>query len=178
MMVAYEKATAVDPFVMPNYERTPTDPNGAAHLTPRPAQPVSATARWRALLRAPRALAVLYIIKLLFSFAHFSASIVLTLWLSAELGLSDSNAGWAYGAAGLFATLWGVLCGALIDRAGVRRSLLAGSCAATLARVALLRTQTPATACVVLWVLMPLADALGIPVSVHTPIFLAFARIN
>lgn len=123
--------------------------------------------QWRQLFRAPRALFVIYLIKVLLSYAHFSASLILVLWLSNEMGYSDTRAGMIFGFTGLFATVIGVLCGVLIDRTGVKRSLGLGTALAALARIALIKAsamKSPALSLFTLWFVMPLADSLGIPV--------------
>ena len=66
-------------------------------------------------------------LKLLESFAHFSLSYVLVLYLSEEFGYSDQSAGWVYGFFGMLITIYGVLVGFLIDRLGVRLALMLGS---------------------------------------------------
>lgn len=69
-----------------------------------------------------------------------------------------------FGVTGLFGTVWGVVAGAWIDKAGVRRSLILGTLLAAAARAALVRVRGKTAALVVLWLVHPLADALGIPV--------------
>jgi hypothetical protein len=49
--------------------------------------------QWRALIEAPRELFVVYVIKRLTSYAYFVTSLILTVYLSEEFGLSDSTAG-------------------------------------------------------------------------------------
>lgn len=123
--------------------------------------------QWRQLFRAPRALFVIYAVKVLLSYAHFTASLILVLWLSNEMGYSDTRAGMIFGFTGLFATVIGVLCGVLIDRTGVKRSLGLGTLLAALARILLIKASaanSPALTLFTLWFVMPLADSLGIPV--------------
>ena len=76
---------------------------------------------------APRELWILFLLKLLESFAHFSLSYVLVLYLSEEFGYSDQSAGWVYGFFGMLISIYGVLVGFLIDRLGVRLALMLGS---------------------------------------------------
>ena len=78
---------------------------------------------------APRELWILFLLKLLESFAHFSLSYVLVLYLSEEFGYSDQSAGWVYGFFGMLISIYGVLVGFLIDRLGVRSRGESTTCA-------------------------------------------------
>lgn len=116
------------------------------------------------LAEAPRDLWLVYLLKLLASFAYFSSSLTLTLYLTAELKLGDVAAGLHYGGYGVASTVYGVAGGAAIDRLGVRASLLVGSVFATVARAGLGLTHSRAVALTLLYTLLPAADALGVPV--------------
>jgi dipeptide/tripeptide permease len=121
-------------------------------------------ARYAPLRTAPRELWLIYVLKLLESYGYFSFSIILVLFLSEEFELSDSAAGWAYGAFGMLTTVYGLCVGILVDNLGVRRSLLLGSSLLVLARTMALVTTSITTIYVVLFLVMPLGTALGIPV--------------
>ncbi|GAB0494900.1 hypothetical protein MMPV_006197 [Pyropia vietnamensis] len=116
------------------------------------------------LAEAPRDLWLVYILKLLASFAYFSSSLTLTLYLTDELKLGDVAAGLHYGGYGVASTVYGVAGGAAIDRLGVRASLLLGAFLATLARAGLGLTHSRAVALTLLYTVLPAADALGVPV--------------
>lgn len=118
----------------------------------------------RAISRAPRELWIIYALKLLSSYAYFSFSLILTLYLSSELGFSDSSAGLIYGSYGLLSTVYGFLTGWLIDRLGVRRSLLLGALLGTAARVLLALSTSGAFVVGLLTTVLPLSECLGIPV--------------
>ena len=62
---------------------------------------------------------ILYLLKLLESFAYFSLSYVLVLYLSEEFGYSDVAAGWVYGFFGMLISVYGVLVGFIIDQLGL-----------------------------------------------------------
>ncbi|OSX72846.1 hypothetical protein BU14_0400s0005 [Porphyra umbilicalis] len=113
---------------------------------------------------APRDLWLVYLLKLLASFAYFSSSLTMTLYLSDEFDFSDIAAGLHYGGYGVASTLYGVAGGAVIDRLGVRSSLLVGAGVATVARGVLGVTRDRTTALVLLYTLLPASDALGVPV--------------
>ena len=91
---------------------------------------------------APRELWILYVLKLLESFAYFSLSYVLVLYLSEEFGYSDQGAGWLYGFFGMLISLYGVFVGFIIDQLGVKRSLArAASSSHCVARQSRARTR-------------------------------------
>lgn len=156
------------PFEPDDGEETPASPKSSDAPPPSPSRrkraPPSTVAQWSALLRAPSELWWVYVVKLLFSYAHFSTGILLTLWLSSALGLSDAAAGFAYGLGGLCATLWGVVGGAFVDRAGVARALKLGCLLAVVARGLLISWPSIPAAVIALALVLPLADSLGIPV--------------
>lgn len=96
-----------------------------------------------ALSGAPRELWLCYFLKGLASFAYFSMSINLTIYLSEEFDYSDSQAGWLYGMWGVLISAYGVLSGPLIDRLGVRWSLALGAVIACVRRRILPRLRRP-----------------------------------
>ena len=57
------------------------------------------------------------------SYGYFSTSLMLTLLLSEDFGLSDSTAGWYYGAFGTLTSIYGFAMGFVIDNLGVRLRL-------------------------------------------------------
>ena len=113
---------------------------------------------------APRELWILYLLKLLESFAYFSLSYVLVLYLSEEFGYSDQGAGWVYGFFGMLISLYGVLVGFIIDQLGVKRSLVFGSVLLLIARFILAWTRSNAVLELMLLVVLPIGEAFGVPV--------------
>jgi len=116
------------------------------------------------LVAAPRELWILYVLKLLESFAYFSLSYVLVLYLSEEFGYSDQAAGWVYGFFGMLISLYGVLVGFVIDQLGVKRSLVLGSVLLLIARFIIAWTRSNAVLELMLLVLLPVGEAFGVPV--------------
>ena len=113
---------------------------------------------------APRELWILFLLKLLESFAHFSLSYVLVLYLSEEFGYSDQSAGWVYGFFGMLISIYGVLVGFLIDRLGVRLALMLGSFLLLGGRLGVAVTHDEAVLEALLLCVLPLGEALGVPV--------------
>lgn len=118
----------------------------------------------RQLDHAPRELWLIFGVKFLTSYAYFSLSIVLTIFLTDEFGLSDSKAGWAYGAYGVMSTLFGLMCGWLIDFLGVRASLLLGAVIGAISRFIMSVTSSRNLALLMLFTVLPFAESLGIPI--------------
>lgn len=118
----------------------------------------------RMLSEAPRELWLIFALKFLSSYAYFSLSLVLTIFLTDEFGMSDTAAGWAYGAYGVMSTFFGLLCGWFIDYLGVRASLLIGALVGAFSRFVIALTLSRRTAVLILYTLLPFAECLGIPI--------------
>lgn len=118
----------------------------------------------RLITEAPRELWLIFALKFLTSYAYFSLSLVLTMFLSDEFGMSDTSAGWAYGAYGVMSTFFGLLCGWFIDYLGVRASLLVGAIVGAFSRFVMALTTSKKTAVLMLYTLLPFAECLGIPI--------------
>ena len=112
----------------------------------------------------PRALLFTYLLKILHSFSYFSLSLNIVLFLSDEHGFSDSEAGWAYGLVGFLVAVYGLATGYLVDGVGVRTSFLAGAAIAMTGRLMLACTRSVLLLRPGLFVLVPLGEALGVPV--------------
>lgn len=144
--------------------------------------------QWHALIDAPRELFVVYllrpilnsntdpfrlytnngrsryVIKWLTSYSYFVTSLILTVFLSEEFGLSDSSAGFHYGLFGTLITIYGFFMGFVIDNLGVRLSLLLGGALMLVARMVLALTKDVFIMRLMLFGALPIGEALGIPV--------------
>jgi len=120
--------------------------------------------KWKALQNAPRELWIIYFMKFLSSYSYFSFSLVMTLFLTEEFGISDQNAGWMYGMYGVMSTVFGVACGWLIDWMGVRMSLAVGALIGTATRLALAFSTSKFVTVMMLATALPFAESLGIPI--------------
>lgn len=118
----------------------------------------------RALRLAPRELWLVFFLKLTGSLAYFACSIVFVRFLKEDFGASDSEAGTWYGIWGLLASLMALVCGPLIDRMRIRKSLVLGSLLGALSCVVLALSHTYTWAKLVLCTTLPFSTALGIPV--------------
>ncbi len=95
---------------------------------------------------------------------YFVTSLILTVFLSEEFGLSDSTAGFHYGLFGTLITIYGFFMGFVIDNLGVRLSLLTGGALMLVARVVLALTEDVFIMRLMLFGALPAGEALGIPV--------------
>eukprot|EP00178_Gracilaria_changii_P016723 TRINITY_DN48035_c0_g1_i1.p1 TRINITY_DN48035_c0_g1~~TRINITY_DN48035_c0_g1_i1.p1 ORF type:complete len:695 (-),score=78.04 TRINITY_DN48035_c0_g1_i1:288-2372(-) len=139
-------------------------PSVSGTFAPIKAKLVRLMVHVRQLEEAPRELWLIFAMKFLSSYAYFSLSLVLTLFLTDEFGMSDTAAGWAYGAYGVMSTFFGLLCGWFIDYLGVRVSLLVGALIGALSRFIMAVTLSQHTAVLMLYSFLPFAECLGIPI--------------
>lgn len=120
--------------------------------------------RLLALRQCPRELWLVYALKVLESFAYFSASLNLSLYLTRVFGYSDLEAGMLYSAWGVTSGVIGLVIGPLIDWLGVRTSLLVGGSCLTLGRVMFAAATDRPQLYVSLFFLQSVGMTLGIPV--------------
>ena len=119
---------------------------------------------FHSLSNSPPELYKAYILKFLDSYAYFSFSLVFTIFLSQDFGLSDVEAGTIYGAWGALITVFGLFTGTIIDRLGVAKSLRIGFVLSFITRVMLLLCTSKNVLLFCTLVSLPLANCLGIPV--------------
>lgn len=112
---------------------------------------------------SPRELWIIYVALFLESFSYFSTSLILTSFLTDEFGLSDSEAGFSYGVFGTLVSVCSILVGALVDKFGVRRSLIFSSLLLVLARVLIAIAKDARMALGILYTILPLGIAIGSP---------------
>lgn len=113
---------------------------------------------------APRELWIIYSLKFYSSYSYFALSLTLTLFLSESFGLSDTEAGWAYGTFGMLTTVSGFFCGWVIDLLGVRLSLIIGSVLGVISRLMLAFTSSKTLALGILFSILPFSESMGIPI--------------
>lgn len=128
------------------------------------AQRARVLAGFRSLSRAPPELRKAYLLKFLDSYAYFSFSVIFTIFLSDDFGMSDVAAGAAYGAWGALVTVYGLVAGPVIDNLGVAKSLRIGFVLSLLSRLAIFMCTSRAALLFCVLVSLPFANCLGIPV--------------
>lgn len=104
------------------------------------------------------------LVKMLGSTAYFAGSIVLVPFLRDEFGYSDTEAGNLYGVWGFLTSVFGIVCGPVIDYLGVRRSLITGALFGVVGGIVLALARSRSWALLSVCLLMPLSTSLGIPV--------------
>jgi len=119
---------------------------------------------FRSLSSSPPELYKAYILKFLDSYAYFSFSLVFTLFLSEDFGMSDIEAGTIYGAWGALITIFGLFTGTIIDKLGVAKCLRIGFILSFITRVMLFTCTSKHVLLFCTLVSLPLANCLGIPV--------------
>ena len=119
--------------------------------------------RFAALLISPRELWLVYVLKFLESFAYFASSLNLALFLTKAFSFTDLEAGALYSAWGVATGLVGFAAGPIIDRLGVRPSLIVGGCILTFGRALFATATTRSQLYVSLFVLQPIGMNLAIP---------------
>jgi POT family proton-dependent oligopeptide transporter len=119
---------------------------------------------FRSLSTAPPELYKAYILKFLDSYAYFSFSLIFTLFLSQDFGMSDVEAGTIYGAWGALITVFGLFTGTIIDRLGVAKCLRIGFILSFITRIMLFTCTSKNVLLFCTLVSLPLANCLGIPV--------------
>jgi MFS family permease len=132
--------------------------------------PSSFLAKFLVLKGAVRELWIIFGAKLLAILAYGIMNSTLVLWLSSDLGYSDTRAGFIVTAWSTAMTLFTVLVGSLVDAIGLRKAFLLGFCVCIFSRAML-------TFCTVKWLVLPaglLPLALG--EALMTPVMVAAVR--
>lgn len=123
------------------------------------------SAKFGQLMECPREIWFIYGLKFLEATAYFSASFILVKFLSEEVGMSDVDAGWVYGAWGMMVSVFGMMLGFAVDNLGVRKSLIAGGLILFISRLTMMFGTTQTVILAVLLVVYPLGAAFAIPVQ-------------
>lgn len=122
------------------------------------------TSGFQSLQSSPSELWKAYLLKFLDSYAYFSFSLIFTIFLSHEFGMSDVRAGTIYGAWGALITVFGLVTGTIIDNLGVAKCLRIGFSLSFLTRLTLFFCTSETVLLFCTLVALPLANCLGIPV--------------
>lgn len=134
-------------------------------MKPAAGQPTTTWGRLKELVHVvPRELWLVYGLKVMESFAYFASSLNLTPLLTERFGMTDLEAGAAYSAWGVTAGVVGMAAGPLIDRLGVRRSLVVGGTLLAAGRLLFAVATTRSQAYLALFFLQSLGMTLAIPV--------------
>eukprot|EP00928_Gymnodinium_smaydae_P043019 TRINITY_DN28911_c0_g2_i1.p1 TRINITY_DN28911_c0_g2~~TRINITY_DN28911_c0_g2_i1.p1 ORF type:complete len:708 (+),score=127.57 TRINITY_DN28911_c0_g2_i1:104-2227(+) len=113
---------------------------------------------------APREMFIIISMKFAEIAAYYGGAYIYTNFMSEELGMTDQEAGNLYAAYGFISTFLGLGAGIVIDKLGVRKSLLIGTIASTIARFAHVLMTSKFAACFISLTFFPLGGAFGVPV--------------
>mmetsp|Transcript_33402 Transcript_33402/g.92266 ORF Transcript_33402/g.92266 Transcript_33402/m.92266 type:complete len:676 (-) Transcript_33402:141-2168(-) len=113
---------------------------------------------------APRELFIIISMKFAEIAGYYGGAYIYTNYMTEELGMTDSEAGNLYAAYGFISTFLGLGAGVVIDKLGVRKSLLIGTTASALARFTTGLATTKFWATFISLTLFPLGGAFGVPV--------------
>jgi MFS family permease len=116
------------------------------------------------LSNSPSELWKAYLLKFLDSYAYFSFSLIFTLFLSDDFGMTDIQAGTVYGAWGALITVFGLFTGTVIDNLGVAKCLRIGFVLSFVTRVVIFACTSREVLLVCLLITLPFSNCLGIPV--------------
>ena len=103
------------------------------------------------------------VLKFTESFTYFALSQILVIYLRSEYGLTDIEAGFAYGSWGFMISAWSILMSCVNDSLGIRRALLVGFSLEIVGNFLLAFARTRALAYLSLFGILPLGSCLGIP---------------
>ncbi len=120
--------------------------------------------RFTVLRGAPRELWVIYVAKLLEIISYGLMSMTVTLWLSSDLGLTDTAAGDTVAIWSTLITLVTLLVGSLVDSIGIRRSFLLGFIVCLLTRGIIFSTTIKWLAIPFGLMVMAVGEAMMVPV--------------
>lgn len=120
-------------------------------------------ASFASLEHSPRELYVNFFLHFCDSYSYFALSQILVMYLHNNFGVSDLQAGAAYGMWGAAITFWGFVMGCFNDRMGIRRSLLTGFTISLLSNFMIAVTTSKTVVLFVLFCLLPIGNCMGIP---------------
>lgn len=143
----------------PSLESIPSHPPLSTILK---SQYLKITSGFNSLSGSPPELWKAYLLKFLDSYAYFSFSLVFTLFLSSEFGMSDVQAGTIYGAWGALITVFGLFTGTVIDNLGVATCLRIGFVLSFATRITLFFCTSKSVLLLCTLIFLPLANCLGV----------------
>lgn len=116
--------------------------------TTEKSNPVIAVAKdyWeglKGLLTCPREIWIAYSIKVLESICYFSSVLVLMIFLTQDMGLTDTEAGIIFGVFSASMSFFMLFVGFIADSLGIKRALLIGLIIALVGRIAITFTLNP-----------------------------------
>mgnify|MGYP002641123986 FL=1 len=124
----------------------------------------------RAVFGCPREIWIAYAVKVLESLCYFSSVLVLMIFLTEDMGLSDPMAGIIFGVFSASMSLFMVFVGFVADSMGIRKALLVGLAIALIGRVAITFTVEP-------WIVYPGLFVLSVGFAYMIPLLAAAVKL-
>ncbi len=124
----------------------------------------------RCLFTCPRELWVAFLIKVLESLCYFSSVLVLMLFLTKDMGLSDLKAGIIFGVFSASMSFFMLFVGFIADSMGIKRALLVGLLIALVGRLAITFTTSA-------WVVYPGLFFLSVGFAYMIPLLAAAVKL-
>ncbi|MBS1262603.1 MAG: Dipeptide and tripeptide permease A [Calditrichaeota bacterium] len=122
------------------------------------------------LVRCPREIWFAYLIKVLESLAYFSSVLVLMIFLTQDMGLSDELAGTVFGVWSASMSFFMLFVGFIADSLGIKKALIVGLLIALVGRVAITFTTNP-------WVVYPGLFVLSVGFAYMIPLIAAAVKL-
>ncbi|RJP73876.1 MAG: MFS transporter [Candidatus Zixiibacteriota bacterium] len=124
----------------------------------------------RSLFTCPHEIWVAYAVKILESLAYFSSVLMLMIFLTQDLGLSDEMAGTIFGVWSASMSFFMLFVGFIADSLGIKKALLFGLGVALLGRLAITFTLEP-------WVVYPGLFLLSVGFAYMIPLLAAAVKL-
>jgi dipeptide/tripeptide permease len=124
----------------------------------------------KSLATCPREIWIAYTIKILESLCYFSSVLVLMIFLTQDMGLSDVAAGTIFGVFSASMSFFMLFVGFIADSMGIKKALLVGLVIALIGRVLITFTTEP-------WIVYPGLAILSIGFAYMIPLIAAAVKI-
>lgn len=124
----------------------------------------------KSLATCPREIWIAYAIKILESLCYFSSVLVLMIFLTQDMGLSDVAAGTIFGVFSASMSFFMLFVGFIADSMGIKKALLVGLVIALVGRILITFTTNP-------WVVYPGLAILSIGFAYMIPLIAAAVKI-
>lgn len=124
----------------------------------------------KSLFTCPREIWIAYAIKILESLCYFSSVLVLMIFLTQDMGLSDVMAGTIFGVFSASMSFFMLFVGFIADSLGIKKALLVGLVIALVGRILITFTTNP-------WIIYPGLAILSVGFAYMIPLIAAAVKI-
>ena len=124
----------------------------------------------KALFTCPREIWIAFVVKVLESLCYFSSVLVLMIFLTEDMGLSDTMAGTIFGIFSASMSFFMLFVGFIADSLGIKKALIVGLIIALVGRIAITFTLEP-------WVVYPGLFLLSVGFTYMIPLLAAAVKL-